>query len=413
MTTAFNIWPQPDTPAYDELARRFLPVFDTIRQGAVERDAKRQLPHEEVRQLKDLKFGALIIDQDSGGLGGNLQDLVALLIALAEADSNIPQIFRAHFGFIGSLLYRDRSAWAQRWLEHAVAGDIFAAGYTEPGQASWAQFFTTLTPQKDSWRLNGKKFYTTGALFAERLVVSATRDTGLTAQAVVPTDAAGLRIDDDWNGFGQKLTASGTALLDNVRVDEDDIAPVTERWPFLTAFAQLAHLATLAGIGRAVADGATRYIRDRTRTYSHAIADSARDDPQILQLLGNVYAKVHAANTLVLAAARTFEHAVAAGDGSPAVAARVDIETYQAQVVVSEIILEATTIVFNALGASALSTTLGFDRFWRNARTIASHNPVIYKERIIGDYVVNEKLPPEFWIAGTARRNESGNGGKL
>ena len=33
------------------------------------------------------------------------------------------------------------------------------------------------------------------------------------------------------------------------------------------------------------------------------------------------------------------------------------------------------------------------DRHWRNARTLASHNPVIYRDRIVGDYVLNGTSP--------------------
>jgi hypothetical protein len=42
------------------------------------------------------------------------------------------------------------------------------------------------------------------------------------------------------------------------------------------------------------------------------------------------------------------------------------------------------------------------DRYWRNARTIASHNPLIYKARIVGDYAVNGARPPFAWHTGLA-----------
>jgi hypothetical protein len=34
------------------------------------------------------------------------------------------------------------------------------------------------------------------------------------------------------------------------------------------------------------------------------------------------------------------------------------------------------------------------DRHWRNAKVIAAHNPRLYKERMLGDYLLNGTLPP-------------------
>jgi len=48
---------------------------------------------------------------------------------------------------------------------------------------------------------------------------------------------------------------------------------------------------------------------------------------------------------------------------------------------------------------SATSLTRSFDRHWRNARTVASHNPAIYRERAIGDYYLNGQKPDAAWRA--------------
>jgi hypothetical protein len=36
----------------------------------------------------------------------------------------------------------------------------------------------------------------------------------------------------------------------------------------------------------------------------------------------------------------------------------------------------------------------GFDRHWRNARTLSLHNPLDFKSMHAGDYLVNGNLPP-------------------
>jgi alkylation response protein AidB-like acyl-CoA dehydrogenase len=65
-------------------------------------------------------------------------------------------------------------------------------------------------------------------------------------------------------------------------------------------------------------------------------------------------------------------------------------------------VLEATTGLFDALGASAVKEGLGLDRYWRNARTIASHNPRIYRDRIVGAFAVNGTAPPREYRVGSA-----------
>ncbi len=407
MTDYQNPWPQPQSALYATLAARFRPIFAHIAEKAWERDRGRILPRAEIDLLKQAGYTAILLPPALGGAGADLIDLVGLQTELAAADSNVTQALRAHFGITQALLDAADTDWGRRWLGHVARGEMFASAYTEPGDARFGTFSTTLEPGDDGWRLDGRKYYTTGGLFAEWFDVSG-RNGAQTARAVVATTRPGVTVLDDWDGFGQSLTASGTAIFDNVLVPTADIAPTIRRSHFTTAYAQISHLATLSGIGRAAVDAASDYVRARKRTYSHAAATRAADDPQVQAQIGQVRARVHAANVLTLAVAVSLDRVMArvAGGideaGIPGLVGTLEIEIYQAQVVVQEQVLEAITALFNALGASALSRELGWDRFWRNARAISSHNPVIYKERLIGDHAINGTLPPAFWIAGTA-----------
>ena len=68
----------------------------------------------------------------------------------------------------------------------------------------------------------------------------------------------------------------------------------------------------------------------------------------------------------------------------------------QAKVIVDDLALKAATLLFEVGGASATRESANLDRHWRNIRTISSHNPIAYKARAIGDYVVNgNQLPLE------------------
>jgi len=222
----------------------------------------------------------------------------------------------------------------------------------------------------------------------------------------VPRHAAGVDIIDDWDGFGQVLTASGTTVFTNVAVAPEDILVEGERFKYGSAFYQLYHLATLAGIGRALTNDVAKAVAERKRTYTHANGPRSSQDPQILQVVGRVRSAAYSAGALVLHAAAAVQRAFDAHFVDDAAAeekanALAELEVAQAQTVISDLILQASTLAFDALGASATRKPNGLDRHWRNARTLSSHNPRIYKDRIVGDYAVNGTTPPYQWRIGT------------
>ena len=70
------------------------------------------------------------------------------------------------------------------------------------------------------------------------------------------------------------------------------------------------------------------------------------------------------------------------------------------EVVVADLVIRAASDLFNALGASGVGESKALDRHWRNARTAATHNPLIYKAKVIGDWVINGTEPPYVWQIG-------------
>ncbi len=173
---------------------------------------------------------------------------------------------------------------------------------------------------------------------------------------------------------------------------------------------QLNLLATLAGIGRAALNDVVEQVRSRTRNYSHANAPRVRDDAQVLGRIGDIAAAVYAAEAATIRVAASLEVVADQPTAHPEhVAAAVEvseIESAAAQVVVTELVLKATSDLFDTLGASATARSEGLDRHWRNARTVSSHNPRILKSRVVGAYVVNGTPPPYAWAIGGTRRQQ-------
>jgi alkylation response protein AidB-like acyl-CoA dehydrogenase len=408
-----------------ELLARFRPVFSRIAEGAVQRERERRLPFAEVAALKEAGFGALRVPVEYGGSGVSLRQLFLLLTELAAADSNLTQLWRGHFAYVEGRLLQPASAHRDRWLFDIGAGSMVGNASSELTGTSLRDIRTELSEAPDgALSLTGTKYYSTGSLYADWIAGSAVYDGERVSYAVRAT-APGVDRIDDWDGFGQALTGSGTTHFEGARVDPRNVRPYAPEAPtHVPAFFQLVLVASLAGIARAAATDAADFVRPRTRSYITATTPLPREDPQVLQVVGEVSSLAFLAEAAVLAAADELDTAFhvlegqrrsagAYGGADATTGARTtragahgrdraglaavdvaDVVVSQAQVGVVDLALRAATRLFEVGGASATSTDRALDRHWRNARTIASHNPAIYKARLAGYSAVHGHREP-------------------
>lgn len=401
--TIHDSWTEiPDTA---ELKARFRPVFDRIAEGALRRERERILPFEEISWLRDSGFTALRVPVEFGGSGANLVQFFDLLTDLAEADTNIAQALRGHFALVEDRLVAPR-AEGEIWLRRFGAGEIAGNAWTEVGEVKIGDTITKVTPEGDGLRVDGEKYYSTGTIFADWIDTYATRsDTGAPVIAIVRAGQPGVERRDDWTGFGQKLTGTGTTIYTAAQVEPEGIVPFENRFRYQTAFYQLVLDAVLSGAAAAAVRDVADQVRKRKRGFSHGSGSVVRQDPQVLQVVGRARAFAFAARAATLEAARAAQRAYETSQGSDKAAddaanINAELASAEAQIVAADLALRATTELFNALSASAADTGLALDRHWRNARTAASHNPLIYKERILGDHTVNGTEPVYVWQIG-------------
>ena len=393
--------------SYEKLANRFRPIFKDIANTALERETSRTLPYGPIAALKKAGFGAVRVPVAQGGGGASVPQLFQLLIELAEADSNVVQALRGHFAFVEDRLNAPAGPQKDLWLQRFVRGELVGNAWTEVGSVAIGDVITQIAQKDGKWVANGTKFYSTGSIFADWIDLYARRaDNQADVIAAVNTHQPGVRQSDDWDGFGQRTTGSGTSVYEDALIEAENIFPFETRFKYQTAFYQLFHLATLAGIGRAVERDIAHQVRERKRIYSSGNAPHVSQDAQIQQVVGQISALVYAAEATALRAATTAKRAFDthfAGDAEAEKQANIDteIESAKGQIVVSELILRVGTDLFNALGASAASRSHALDRHWRNARTVASHNPIVYKSRIVGDWRINGTEPPYVWQIGS------------
>jgi alkylation response protein AidB-like acyl-CoA dehydrogenase len=375
-------------------------LLERIAAGAAERERERRAPHAEVQLLREAGVGALRVPADEGGAGASLPALFEVVMDLSHADTNIGHLLRAHFGAVEDILLWPDGAGRRTWIERIVAGAIIGVGNNElvALHAGDLRKTTTLTPDGDGWILQGTKFYSTGTLYSDWSFVTAVTPEGTPAFAFVPTDREGVTVEDDWDGFGQRLTASGTTRFDGVRVHADEVMlPPADaggpRW-HLGPFYQHYLNAVVAGNLRSVLDDAIALVAGRTRSFTHGSADLPREDPVLLEVVGEISANVAAAEALIRETAGVIAR-IGEAPGDDDVIHEAALRASQAQVAVDALGLSSADLLFEVGGASATRQGADLDRHWRNIRTIASHNPARFKNRAIGDLLVNGARLPD------------------
>lgn len=394
-----------------ELAERFGPLLAEISAGAVGRERDRELPWAAVRSLREAGFGALRLPREAGGSGLGLADFFALLVELARADSNLPQLWRGHIAFVEHVLSLPAGESKERWLERLAAGEIVGNAQSEPGGSAFWRPETRIERSGEGWVVEGRKFYSTGSIFADWIYTSGA-DGEDHVSALVRADGSGVERIDDWDGFGQRLTGSGTTIFERAAAEEVTVHPRGER-PSTTqnAVFQLVLLATLAGIGQRALDEALDFVRGRSRSAFTARVAVPSEDPQVHQVLGELAGLVLAARSSVQAVARTLEEVrelEIAGSASAVDVARAEVAVFTAQGVVVDLVLRATTDVFRVGGASATAEHRALDRHWRNARTVSSHNPEIFRAATVGKALLDGTSPHDQLAAAVAAQISQG-----
>jgi alkylation response protein AidB-like acyl-CoA dehydrogenase len=383
----------------EERLARLPDVVDALRRDdpAAERD--RVLQYDAVESIRQTGVLGLRVPTEFGGPGGTVRDVLSAVIQIARGSSNVAQALRSHFGFAERLL-SNRATQAEReaWFPRVYPGLIVGNAITDAAGRAPSSADTKVLPDTAGvLRLNGYKFYSTGTLFADVIAVSALDAEGRDVQAIIPADRAGVELFDDWDGFGQRTTASGGTRFTDVEVLPHEVVTVSEgnTLGHATAFLQLYLASVAVGIAYAVFDDAVEYVRTRARPAAHSVADTADADPFVLQAVGEISANAASAEVVVLAAADVIDHLVDDGKQHDQDAvADVAVTVAKAQLVAERLTIAAAERLFDTGGASATARTLNLDRHWRNARTIAGHSPLAYKAYVAGNFAVNGTWPP-------------------
>ncbi|EXF42878.1 acyl-CoA dehydrogenase type 2 [Pseudomonas sp. BAY1663] len=318
-----------------------------------------------------------------------------MITRIAQADSSLGQIPQNHFYALEVLRINGTAEQQRRLYAEALAGRRFGNALAELGTKTALDRNTRLRRDGARYRIDGRKFYATGALYAQRIPTLAVDDDGIAQLAFVPRQAPGLEVIDDWTGFGQRTTGSGSVVFDNVPVAADDVVPFQaafDRPTTLGPFAQILHAAIDTGIARAAYEDTLAFVRSNARPWIDAGVDRASDDPLTLNAVGRLAIHLHAAEALLERAGESLDHAQAAPDAETVAAASIAVA--EARAIATEASLAASSKLLELSGSRATLAEYNLDRHWRNARTHTLHDPVRWKYHAVGNYYLNDTLPP-------------------
>ncbi|MFJ3670925.1 SfnB family sulfur acquisition oxidoreductase [Streptomyces sp. NPDC090106] len=371
-------------------------LADEFRADASARDAERRLPRAELDRLSASGLLAVTVPAEHGGADVGAVTLAEIFRLLATADASLAQIPQSHFAYVNVIHRQGDDRQRKFFYGELLAGRRFGNAQSEAGTKHVQDIRTRLEARPDgSYLLNGVKHYSTGALFAHWIPVLARAEDDDLHVAYVPSGTPGVTVVDDWDGLGQRTTASGTVRLENVPVPADRVLPhhLTFRGPQLHgAVAQLLHAAIDVGIAGGALAEAAEFVRAKSRPWFEAGVESAVEDPLLIQRFGELAVQARASEALLREAARTVDAARA--DLTDDTAAEASIAVAAAKVQAAHAAVEVASALFEVSGTRSALDSLNLHRHWRDARTHTLHDPTRWKIQHIGRYVLTGTRPP-------------------
>lgn len=363
--------------------------------GAAERDRERRLPIEEIERFSQSGLWAITVPKAYGGAGVSTVTLAEVIATISAADASIGQIPQNHFYVVEGIRLGASEEQKRGLFARVLDGDRFGNAFTEIGTRRNVDFATKIVPEGDGYLLSGQKFYSTGALFAHVIVAVANDVEKKSNFVFLERSTVGLNLIDDWSGFGQKTTGSGTTTFDDVFVAREQVVPhqvVFDRPTPMGPFGQIIHAAIDLGIARAALADTLAFTRAHARPWLETDYQHGTEDPHLIAQAGELALRVHAADALTRRAAEAADAASAAPDEATVAAASIAVA--EARALTTEVALHVASKLFELTGARSTLDQYGFDRHWRNARTHTLHDPVRYKYVNVGNYYLNGTLPP-------------------
>ncbi|MGJ7573452.1 acyl-CoA dehydrogenase family protein [Variovorax sp. RB2P76] len=370
-------------------------VTQALAATAVERDRRGGTPKAERDLLRDSGLLMLSVPSELGGLGANWRQTLDVVRSLARVDSSVAHLFAFHHLLLATTqLFAQPAQW-QPWIEQTRTQRWFWGNALNPLDKS-----TRAQAVDGGHVFSGRKSFCSGASDSDMLLASALDANDRLLIGVVPTRRAGITVLGDWDNMGQRQTDSGSVLFEGVRVEANEL--LLDPGPLSTPFACLRPLLAqlilaniYLGLGEGALAEAKAFTLQQGRPWLFSTASSANEDPYVLTHYGDFWLALEGARSLLDSAATAFDQAWLRGSAlDERERGQVAVAVAAAKVASTRASLEVAHRMFEVTGARATTAALRLDRYWRNLRVHTLHDPVDYKVRELGDWALNDRLPP-------------------
>ncbi|MBP5977767.1 SfnB family sulfur acquisition oxidoreductase [Brasilonema sp. CT11] len=368
--------------------------------GDSERDRQGKIPVDEVNRYSQSGLWGITVPKEYGGSFVSNVTLAEVTKIISEADSSLGQIPQNHLYIVESIRLDGTEQQKRFFFDLVLQGKRFGNAFSEIGTKSVLDVQTRLQKSGDGYVLNGRKFYSSGALVADWIPVIARNDDDKTVIVVVEAGTPGLNVIDDWSSFGQRTTASGTTIIENVKVSEEQVIPhylAFERPTTQGPIAQIIQAAVDVGIAKAALRDTLHYVRNYARPWIDVELEHGYEDPLTIYNIGNLVIQVHAAEELLRRSGEYIDRANA--DSTDTTVAEASIAVAEAKAIAAEAAILTTNKLFELAGTKSTLQQYNLDRHWRNARTHTLHDPARWKYYAVGNFYLNGVNPPRHpWL---------------
>lgn len=376
-------------------------VADFALEGRNERDQKRQLPFAEIDLFSLKGLGGLRIPKQYGGAFVSNKTLAQVFRILNKADSSLGQIPQNQIALLNMINIMGTDTQKTFIFNEILNGKRLANGGPERNTKDTKTLSTTLSVKDGRYYIDGEKFYSTGSSFAHWLAIKAIHPEGHVVLTIVNSQATGVEVVDNWDGFGQRTTSSGTVKLQHVEIDPFlifDERLLASKPSYRGAFSQLLQVAIDVGIAEA-AFADTIYAVKKARPIIDAQVEKASEEHYILQDVGKSAVLLDAAILLLDDAAEYLDELDTLESVTAEQAAKASILVAEAKVYANDAALQISERLLELGGSRSSLSIHNYDQHWRNARVHTLHDPIRWKLHALGDYYLNNTLPARHaWI---------------
>lgn len=371
-------------------------VAQQLAANAVQQDAEAGIPDAEVEALKRSGLLLLSVPRAYGGAGATWPEVYKVVQILASAQGSVGQLYANHVSLVAAAEAIGRPGQAAHFYGITAKHNLFWANALNARDGR-----LKIAPDPDGgFRVNGIKSFGTGVAVADLNAIAALHaDSDMPMVFVIPKNRAGMSYNGDWNNIGQRRTASGSYAFYNMQVNSEEVlgpppAPESAFPTLIFLISQMGKVFTYLGIAEGALQAARDYTVTASRPWLFSGVEAASQDPYILHQYGEFWSELQAAMALAHQAAQQIE----AGWQKKAALTfeergEIAIAVAAAKAFAIKVGLNITTHIFDSMGARATASRYGFDRYWRDLRTFSLHDPVAYKYRDVGNYVLNQVYP--------------------